>query len=143
MDAKLGVMVSVVALVLMGSGANAQHRTSGHTYGRHLSHIFGQAFGYVQRQISHYQSWGGAYGSYSRPANNWLCAALLTSTGIVSAQAYTCADVRALSPEQQAYYIRVLNITPDQQERIRRECYGPKASTGHFGRRQRDASADR
>jgi hypothetical protein len=73
----------------------------------------------------------------------WLWAALLTSTGILSAQAYTCADVRALSEEKQAYYIRVLNITPAQQQRIRRECYGPKASTGHFAHRQWDASVER
>ena len=44
----------------------------------------------------------------------WLWAALLTSTGIASAQAYTCADVRALSQEKQAFYIRVFNITPAQ-----------------------------
>ena len=69
----------------------------------------------------------------------WLWAALLTSAGIVSAQAYTCTDVRALSQEKQAYYIKVLNITPVQQERIRRECYGARASTGHVGHRPRDA----
>jgi hypothetical protein len=74
----------------------------------------------------------------------WLWAALLTSTGVVSAQAYTCADVRALSQEKQAYYIRVLNITPAQQDRIRRECFVPKSEgpSVHFGRRQRDARAE-
>ena len=76
----------------------------------------------------------------------WLLAALMASmasTGVVSAHAYTCADVRALSQEKQAYYIRVLNITPTQQERIRRECYLPAAATGHFGRRQhRDARVE-
>ena len=73
----------------------------------------------------------------------WFLAALMTSTCIVSAHAYTCADVRALSQEKQAYYIRVLNITPAQQERIRRECYPPAAATGHFGhRQQRDASVE-
>ena len=72
----------------------------------------------------------------------WLWAALLTSAGIVSAQAYTCTDVRALSQEKQAYYIKVLNITPVQQERIRRECYGAKELSAHFGRRQRDASVE-
>jgi hypothetical protein len=71
----------------------------------------------------------------------WFLAALMASTGIASAHAYTCADVRALSQEKQAFYIRVLNITSAQQERIRRECYGPTAATGHFGhRQQRDAS---
>ena len=72
----------------------------------------------------------------------WLWVALLTSAGIVSVQAYTCTDVRALSQEKQAYYIKVLNITPVQQERIRRECYGAKESSAHFGRRQRDASVE-
>ena len=73
----------------------------------------------------------------------WLLAALMASTGMVSAHAYTCADVRALSQEKQAYYIRVLNITPAQQERIRRECYPPAAATGRFGhRQQRDASVE-
>jgi hypothetical protein len=76
-------------------------------------------------------------------AMKWLLAALMASTGIVSAHAYTCADVRALSQEKQAYYIRVLNITPAQQERIRRECYGSTVAAGHFGRRQqRDASVE-
>jgi hypothetical protein len=73
----------------------------------------------------------------------WLLAAFMASTYIVPAHAYTCADVRALSQEKQAYYIRVLNITPAQQERIRRECYPPAAATGHFGhRQQRDASIE-
>ena len=50
---------------------------------------------------------------------------------------------QTLSQEKQAYYIRVLNITPAQQERIRRECYGSTVATGHFGRRQqRDASVE-
>jgi hypothetical protein len=40
------------------------------------------------------------------------------------AQAYTCADVRALSAEQQAYYIKIFNITPALQERIRQFCNG-------------------
>jgi hypothetical protein len=42
----------------------------------------------------------------------WLWAAFLTSLGVMSAEAYTCADVRSLSLEQQAYYIRALDITP-------------------------------
>jgi hypothetical protein len=41
---------------------------------------------------------------------------------MASAQAYTCTDVRALSAEQQAYYIKAFNITPAQQERIRQAC---------------------
>jgi hypothetical protein len=73
----------------------------------------------------------------------WLWAALSTLTGIVSAQAFTCADVRALSSEQRAYYIKVYNISSAQQERIRRECYGAKVEPIHFGhRQQRDARAE-
>jgi len=78
----------------------------------------------------------------------WLWVALLTWLGIVSAQAYTCADVRALSAEQQAYYIKVFNITAAQQERIRRACYEPRAHraatsaegpTSHSGHDEREA----
>jgi len=82
----------------------------------------------------------------------WLWTGLLVSLGVGSAQAYTCEDVRALSQEQQAYYIKVFNITPAQQERIRHACYGQKtphviaaaveAST-HFGHRERDASVEK
>ena len=80
----------------------------------------------------------------------WLWAALWTSFGIVSAQGFTCADVRTLSLEQQAYYIKVFNITPAQQELIRRECDRPKTPhtttsverpTSPFGYGQRDARA--
>jgi hypothetical protein len=80
----------------------------------------------------------------------WIYAALLTSSGIMSAQAYTCADVRALSQEQRAYYIKVFNITSSQQERIRRACSEPhmrnaptsiEASTSQFAHAERDARA--
>ena len=57
----------------------------------------------------------------------WLWTVLLTLAGVASAQAFTCEDVRALSAEQRAYYIRVYNITPAQQDRIRQACYGSKA----------------
>ena len=57
----------------------------------------------------------------------WLGAAALMLAGIASAQAYTCADVRALTPEQQSYYIRVYNISQELQDRIRQACYGTKA----------------
>jgi hypothetical protein len=46
---------------------------------------------------------------------------------MASAQAFTCTDVRALSAEQQAYYIKVYSITQEQQDRIRQACYGTKA----------------
>jgi hypothetical protein len=64
----------------------------------------------------------------------------------VPAQAYTCDDVRTLSSEQKAYYIRVFSITPAQQERIRHACFEPRthhvATTtdgpiGHFGLAER------
>jgi hypothetical protein len=72
----------------------------------------------------------------------WLWAVLLTAAGVVSAQAFTCADVRALSLEQRAYYIKVFNITSAQQDRIRRECSKSGAEgPNHFGHRERDASA--
>jgi hypothetical protein len=47
------------------------------------------------------------------------------STGPV--QAFTCVDVRALSREQQAYYIKAYNIDPAQQRRIRLACYGARS----------------
>jgi hypothetical protein len=77
----------------------------------------------------------------------WLWAGLLTSLSVMSAEAYTCADVRSLSLEQQAYYIRAFDITPAQQERIRHACYGQntrpaiasvEVSISHFGHRERD-----
>ena len=75
-----------------------------------------------------------------------LSAIALTLIGVGSAQAYTCADVRALSAEQQAYYVRVFHISTAQQERIRQACYGSKAHNVinvsdekvHSGRRERD-----
>ena len=82
----------------------------------------------------------------------WILAALLTPLGLMSAQAYTCNDVRTLSSEQKAYYIRVFNITLAQQERIRHACYdsttrhaaasGERAAN-RSGHRERDyASVD-
>jgi hypothetical protein len=83
----------------------------------------------------------------------WLWTISLILAGVVSAQAYTCVDVRGLSREQQAYYIKVFNITPAQQERIRHACYGPRArhaiaaseerSTDYFGQSERDAPTGR
>ena len=56
----------------------------------------------------------------------WLSAFALILVGVGSAEAYTCADVRALSAEQQAYYIKVFHISQAQQDRIRQACYGSK-----------------
>ena len=75
----------------------------------------------------------------------WLWTALLTAFGIISAQAYTCADVRTLSLEQQAYYIRVFSITPAQQERIRHACAGQRmrhTPTRHPEYAERDARVE-
>jgi hypothetical protein len=50
---------------------------------------------------------------------------------MASAQAYTCADVRGLTPEQQAYYIKVYNISQELQDRIRQACYGTVTKAKH------------
>ena len=80
----------------------------------------------------------------------WLSAVLFMSLGVVSSQAYTCDDVRSLSSEQKAYYIRVFNITSAQQERIRHACSEPRLRrtaasmeepTARFGHAERDARA--
>lgn len=66
---------------------------------------------------------------YSRAKAALLLAILVGSSfvGITgSAQAFTCADVRALSRDQQAYYIKAYNISPAQQHRIRLACYGAR-----------------
>jgi hypothetical protein len=58
--------IALGALVLMANGANAQHRTGSQTNVRHLSRIFGQAYGYApHRDIDHRSAstnrirWGG------------------------------------------------------------------------------------
>jgi hypothetical protein len=81
----------------------------------------------------------------------WLWTILAILASVASAEAFTCDDVRALSPEQQAYYIRVFNITPAQQDHIRRLCYGSRAHrpsavseekpTGSIARSERDQVA--
>ena len=53
-----------------------------------------------------------------------ICVGLSSVYDSRPAQAFTCADVRALSREQQAYYIKAYNITPAQQRRIRLACHG-------------------
>jgi hypothetical protein len=67
---------------------------------------------------------------YSRAKAAVLLATLVGSTSVGStgsAQAFTCADVRALNHEQQAYYIKAYNIGPAEQRRIRRACYGARS----------------
>jgi hypothetical protein len=56
---------------------------------------------------------------------------LFALCSVASAQAYSCNDVRALSAEQRAYYIKVFNITPAQQDRIRQNCYGSRVPRVH------------
>jgi hypothetical protein len=81
----------------------------------------------------------------------WLLVVVLTSSGLVSAQAYTCDDVRSLSQEQRAYYIKVFSITLAQQQQIRRACSEPRmrhasvsdGTTTHFGRSDRFGHAER
>ena len=87
---------------------------------------------------------GGVRLRFADDIMKWLLAALLTTSGILSAQAFTCEDVRALTLEQRAYYIKVLSITPAQQERIRRECSkpNPEGPTSRLGHRERDARAE-
>ena len=67
---------------------------------------------------------------YSRTKAAILLAILVGSSSvgsIGSAQAFTCADVRALSHEQQVYYIKAYNISPAEQRRIRLGCYGTRS----------------
>ena len=66
---------------------------------------------------------------YERAKAAVLLAILVRSSSVGSAgssQSFTCADVRALSHEQQAYYIKAYNITPAEQRRIRLACYGAR-----------------
>jgi hypothetical protein len=76
---------------------------------------------------------------------------VLTSLGIVPAQAFTCEDVRSLSLVQRIYYIKVYNITSSQQERIRHACSGSRfrhntasadGRTSHFGHREWDSRVE-
>jgi hypothetical protein len=60
-----------------------------------------------------------------------LCAIVLALCSVVSAQAYTCDDVRALSAEQKAHYIKIFNITAAQQDRIRQSCYASRSPRVH------------
>jgi hypothetical protein len=67
---------------------------------------------------------------YSRAKAAVLLASLVASSFVGStgsAQAFSCADVRALSHEQQAYYIKAYNISPAEQRRIRLACYGTRS----------------
>ena len=67
MKAKLAV-IALGGLALMANGANAQHWTSGQTHVRHLSRVFGQAYGYAPK-APQFRS-GGVYesqGSQSYP----------------------------------------------------------------------------
>jgi hypothetical protein len=43
--------------------------------------------------------------------------------------AVTCDDIRALTKAEQIYWAKRLNITPEQRQRIRLECYGEGRAT--------------
>jgi hypothetical protein len=65
----------------------------------------------------------------------WFYAVVATASFVGPAQSFTCQDVRSLSQEQKAYYIRVYNITPAQQDRIRRVCSKSAETSSAVGRR--------
>jgi hypothetical protein len=65
MKAKLAIVIALGALALMANGANAQHRTGSQNNVRHLSRIFGQAYGYSAQEKRRYRSPVGVYESYS------------------------------------------------------------------------------
>jgi hypothetical protein len=70
MKAKLAI-IAFGALALMANGANAQHRTNGHSQVRHVSRTFGQAYGYVPSVSAPYLSPGGMYESYSQGSQSY------------------------------------------------------------------------
>jgi hypothetical protein len=71
MKAKLAIVVALGALALMANGANAQYRIGGQTNIRHLSRIFGQAYGYASVEKRRYRSPVGAHESYSQGSQSY------------------------------------------------------------------------
>jgi hypothetical protein len=65
MKAKLAVF-ALGALVLMGNGANAQHRTRGQIHVRYLSRIFGHAYGNAPRETMPGNIFGQGHGHTTR-----------------------------------------------------------------------------
>jgi Spy/CpxP family protein refolding chaperone len=53
-----------------------------------------------------------------------LTAMVLVVSGLSPAHAVTCEDVRNLTPAEQAYWSKRLNLTRGQQAQIRQACYG-------------------
>ena len=51
-----------------------------------------------------------------------IAAALFILAGRSPAQAVTCDDVRALTPAEQVYWSKRLNLSREQQDQIRRAC---------------------
>jgi hypothetical protein len=90
---------------------------------------------YFSSDVLRYSFAIGGIGESGGMSMKWLFAVALASLSFSPAHAFTCEDVRALSAEQRAYYIRVFNMTPSLQERIRHACSN---ATG----RQRSTSAD-
>ena len=60
------VFIVLGALALVASGADAQPQTSSQTHVRHLSRMFGQAYGYSPQEVRRYRSSVGVYVSYSQ-----------------------------------------------------------------------------
>jgi hypothetical protein len=52
-------------------------------------------------------------------------ALLLLIAGSSPVQAVTCEDVRSLTPAEQAYWSRRLNLSREQQDQIRQACNLP------------------
>ena len=55
-----------------------------------------------------------------------LAAGLVILAGRSPAEAVTCDDVRSLTPAEQAYWSKRLNLSHEQKEQIRRACNLPR-----------------
>jgi hypothetical protein len=66
MKVKLAV-IALGALALVSNAANAQPRTTNQAHARHLSRTFGQAYGFVPREATQYESNSQGIQSYPNP----------------------------------------------------------------------------
>ena len=53
-----------------------------------------------------------------------LLAAMVLIASLSPVYAMTCEDVRNLTPVEQAYWSKHLNLTREQRAQIRQACYG-------------------
>jgi Spy/CpxP family protein refolding chaperone len=53
-----------------------------------------------------------------------LLAAMVLIASLSPVHAMTCEDVRNLTPVEQAYWSKRLNLTREQRAQIRQACYG-------------------